>query len=72
MKGVLEIFDADEDGQISRDEWMHGWYAGKRLPDYGVSDATDLAGPLIHPNVYNSWRKSSQRPEKNPTNYSSS
>ena len=38
VKGVLEIFDGDGDGVVSREEWMDGWVkGGKRLPDFGVS-----------------------------------
>lgn len=36
VKGVLALFDADEDGAVGWDEWIEGWRAGKRLPDYGV------------------------------------
>ena len=31
------IFDRNEDGVITREEWMDGWVKeGKRLPDFGV------------------------------------
>ncbi len=36
-KIVVEMFDKDKDGMISREEWMDGWVKeGKRLPDFGV------------------------------------
>ena len=36
-KIVVEIFDKNADGMISREEWMDGWMKeGKRLPDFGV------------------------------------
>lgn len=37
LKGVLEKFDFDGDGMISREEWLEGWERGARLPDFGVS-----------------------------------
>ena len=37
VKGVLEKFDLDRDGVISREEWYEGWQRGMRLPDFGVS-----------------------------------
>lgn len=34
---VLQVWDADGDGRISRDEWMKGWVGqGKRLKDFGT------------------------------------
>lgn len=34
---VMAIFDSNNDGSISRDEFVHEWTAsGKRLPDLGV------------------------------------
>lgn len=34
---VVDIFDGDGDGVVSREEWMVGWVGGgKRLPDFGV------------------------------------
>ena len=39
VKIVIDIFDKDGDGVISREEWMDGWVKeGKRLPDFGVGD----------------------------------
>lgn len=36
---MIEIFDKNGDGQISREEWMDGWVKeGKRLPDFEVCD----------------------------------
>ena len=36
-KIVIEIFDKNGDGMVSREEWMNGWVKeGKRLPDFGV------------------------------------
>lgn len=36
-KIVVEIFDRNGDGMISREEWVEGWVRdGKRLPDFGV------------------------------------
>ena len=36
-KIVIEIFDQNDDGMVSREEWMNGWMKeGKRLPDFGV------------------------------------
>ena len=38
VKIVVEMFDKDGDGAVSREEWMDGWVKeGKRLPDFGVS-----------------------------------
>jgi len=38
VKIVIEIYDRDGDGSVSRDEFMDGWEKeGKRLPDFGVS-----------------------------------
>lgn len=34
---MLDVFDFDKDGVISWDEWVKGWKAGQRLPDFGVS-----------------------------------
>lgn len=42
VRGVLELFDHDGDGFISREEWMAGWGRGVRLPDYGVSSPRAL------------------------------
>jgi len=40
IKIVVEIFDRDGDGMISREEWIDGWVKdGKRLPDFGVGHA---------------------------------
>ena len=37
VQEVVQLFDKDGDGAISRDEWMDGWVKeGKRLPDLGV------------------------------------
>lgn len=37
VQEVVQLFDKDGDGAISRDEWMVGWVKeGKRLPDLGV------------------------------------
>lgn len=36
VKGVMDLFDEDQDGAISREEWLHAWTAGRRLPDFGV------------------------------------
>ena len=34
---VLQVWDVDGDGRISRDEWMKGWSGqGKRLKDFGT------------------------------------
>ncbi|KAL6719424.1 hypothetical protein ACLMJK_003664 [Lecanora helva] len=42
-KIVVEIFDRDGDGMVSREEWMEGWVReGKRLPDFGVGSVTFL------------------------------
>lgn len=37
VKGVMEKFDLDGDGVVSREEWNEGWEKGMRLPDFGVS-----------------------------------
>jgi len=38
-KIVVEIFDRNGDGMISREEWIEGWVKdGKRLPDFGVGN----------------------------------
>lgn len=38
-KIVVEIFDRNGDGMISRQEWIEGWVKdGKRLPDFGVGN----------------------------------
>lgn len=37
VKGVLEKFDFDGDGMVTREEWFEGWEKGNRLPDFGVS-----------------------------------
>ena len=42
VKGVLAAFDRDGDGIIDRREWLDGWMAGKRLPDFGVRFARSL------------------------------
>ena len=37
VQQVVDLFDKDGDGAISREEWMDGWVKeGKRLPDLGV------------------------------------
>ena len=37
VQQVLDLFDKDGDGAISREEWLNGWVKkGKRLPDLGV------------------------------------
>lgn len=36
VRGVLELFDQNGDGIVSRDEWVMGWGRGARLPDFGV------------------------------------
>ena len=37
VQEVVQMFDKDGDGAISREEWMDGWIKeGKRLPDLGV------------------------------------
>ena len=37
VQEVVQLFDKDGDGAISREEWMDGWIKeGKRLPDLGV------------------------------------
>lgn len=37
VQEVVQLFDKDGDGNISREEWMDGWVKeGKRLPDLGV------------------------------------
>ena len=37
IQQVLQLFDKDGDGVVSRDEWHAGWVKeGKRLPDFGV------------------------------------
>ena len=36
VRGVLELFDQNGDGIVSRDEWVVGWGRGARLPDFGV------------------------------------
>lgn len=37
VQEVVQLFDKDRDGFISREEWMGGWVKeGKRLPDLGV------------------------------------
>ncbi len=37
IQEVIQLFDKDGDGTISREEWMDGWVKeGKRLPDLGV------------------------------------
>lgn len=52
-KIVVEIFDRDGDGMISRQEWIEGWVKdGKRLPDFGVGDGHCLSDAGI------SWMES--------------
>lgn len=36
VRGVLDLFDQNGDGIVSRDEWVVGWGRGGRLPDFGV------------------------------------
>lgn len=36
VRGVLDRFDQNGDGVVSRDEWVVGWGRGGRLPDFGV------------------------------------
>lgn len=36
VRGVLDLFDQNGDGVVSRDEWVVGWGRGGRLPDFGV------------------------------------
>lgn len=36
VRGVLDQFDQNGDGIVSRDEWVVGWGRGGRLPDFGV------------------------------------
>lgn len=36
VNDVLELYDHDEDIRISKDEWLAGIDAGKRLPDFGL------------------------------------
>ena len=49
VQQVVELFDKDGDGAISREEWMNGWVKeGKRLPDLGVGC------PGIH-NEFRAW-----------------
>ena len=37
VQEIIQLFDKDGDGAISREEWMDGWIKeGKRLPDLGV------------------------------------
>lgn len=37
VRNVLEKFDLDGDGVVSREEWLEGWERGGRLLDFGVS-----------------------------------
>ncbi len=49
IKIIVEIFDRDGDGMISREEWIDGWVKdGKRLPDFGVGHAWCLYGAGIN------------------------
>lgn len=36
MRIVLDLFDQNGDGIVSRDEWVVGWGRGGRLPDFEV------------------------------------
>lgn len=36
VRRVLDLFDQNADGIVSRDEWVVGWGRGRRLPDFGV------------------------------------
>lgn len=36
VRGVLDLFDQNGDGIVSREEWVVGWGRGGRLPDFGV------------------------------------
>lgn len=36
IEDVLQKFDRDGDGAVSRGEWMDGWRGGERLKDFGV------------------------------------
>ncbi len=36
VRTVLDVFDQNGDGVVSRDEWIVGWGRGGRLPDFGV------------------------------------
>ena len=45
---VIDIFDKDKDGTVSREEWLSGWRdEGKRLPDFGVSGFIILASTAL-------------------------
>lgn len=47
VRGVLDLFDQNGDGIISRDEWVVRWGRGGRLPDFGVClfDDVNPEGP---------------------------
>ncbi|KAF3912407.1 hypothetical protein AA313_de0210119 [Arthrobotrys entomopaga] len=36
VRSVFELFDYDNDGAVTKDEFEHGWGEGKRLPDFGL------------------------------------
>lgn len=36
ISDVLSMYDSNEDSVISKDEWIYGINAGKRLPDFGT------------------------------------
>ena len=53
---VIDIFDKDKDGAISREEFITGWREeSKRLPDFGVGDFTRSKG--LREMVYSSYAR---------------
>ena len=49
VAGVLQTFDKDGDGTISKAEFVDGWFMdGKRLADYGVRSIEAPAVLCVH------------------------